>query len=62
MRSKPVVMVAVLPSMTLAEQYLSWLMAIARSTAKAGMLKPAATTKARSAQRRVSGINLENIR
>ncbi len=31
-------------------------------TAKAGMLKPAATTKARSAQRRVSGINLENIR
>lgn len=31
-------------------------------TAKAGMLKPAAAAKVRSAQRRVSGINLENIR
>lgn len=31
-------------------------------TVKAGMLKPAAAAKVRSAQRRVSGINLENIR
>ncbi len=31
-------------------------------TAKAGILKPAAAAKTRPAQRRVSGINLENIR
>ena len=35
-------MVAVLPNMMLAEQYLSWLMAMARSTAVAGMPFPGA--------------------
>ncbi len=34
--SKPVVISAVLPSMMLAEQYFSWLMAMARSTAAGG--------------------------
>ena len=36
-RSKLVVISAVLPSMMVAEQYLSWLMAMARSTAAGGM-------------------------
>src|SRR3989338_3807386 len=38
--SNPVVISAVLPSMMLAEQYLSWLMAIARSTAAGGIPLP----------------------
>ncbi len=38
--SKLVVMAAVLANMMLAEQYLSWLMAMARSTALAGKLRP----------------------
>jgi ubiquinone biosynthesis monooxygenase Coq7 len=39
-RSKLVVISAVLASMMVAEQYLSWLMAMARSTAAAGMPLP----------------------
>lgn len=39
-RSKPVLICAVLPSMMLAEQYFSWLRAMARSTAAAGMPLP----------------------
>ena len=38
--SKLVVICAVLPSMMLAEQYFSWLMAMARSTAADGMPLP----------------------
>ena len=43
MTSKPVVITAVFPSIKLAEQYFSWLIAIARSTACGGSALPVTT-------------------